>query len=330
MPTTLTHKIAADNILEKLKNTPAGQLIQGELPAYYSGSQGGDPFMLYKFYFFLCGAKTKMMGWALHYTRPQRFFCEGAEYIKNNGSDTLKSYFYGYITHYCLDMLLHPWINKITKAMSTHNTLESALDILYAKQNGIDAYTFDKEQFARDTLITTGEIDDFYMHMKYLFKDMKIKPKPYQRAYGYYAYYNSLVSRPGKKELRKLKMLNIISQVKLQTLLYQPWETYEGLFDYDFFLGLLEKAVDWSVRRIALMDAYFRGEKDMSALQSEFYNVSFHGKPIIPQEERKAFRRLYKKAPVRQIRESGLSRAQISACEKEKTPENTGEKPLLP
>ena len=81
MPTTLTHKIAADNILRDLTDTQAKRIIEENKNAYYSGSQGGDIFLLYKFYFFLLGAKSKMLGWALHYTRPQRFFCEGAQYV---------------------------------------------------------------------------------------------------------------------------------------------------------------------------------------------------------------------------------------------------------
>ena len=44
MPTTLTHKIAADNILEKLTDPQAKKIITENLPAYYSGSQGGDIF----------------------------------------------------------------------------------------------------------------------------------------------------------------------------------------------------------------------------------------------------------------------------------------------
>ncbi|WP_066684483.1 zinc dependent phospholipase C family protein [Christensenella intestinihominis] len=303
MPTTLTHKIAADNILEKLTDARAKKIITENLSAYYSGSQGGDIFLLYKFYFFLCGAKMKMLGWALHYTRPQRFFCEGAEYVKKQGSDTLKSYFYGYITHYCLDMFLHPHINAETKPMSTHNTLECALDILYAKKNGVDAYAFDKEQFARDTIVPGREIDTFYREMSYLFPGLKVDEQPYTKAARYYAYYNGLVSQPTRADLRKLGLLNVISQLKLKTMLYQPIETYAGLYDYDFYFGLLERAVTWAVRRIGLVQAFFEDRVDITQLESEFYNVSFHGKAIVPQEERKPFKRMYKKAPLVHVKE---------------------------
>lgn len=303
MPTSLTHKIAADNILERMTDPQAKKIITENLPAYYSGSQGGDIFLLYKFYFFLCGAKMKMLGWALHYTRPQRFFCEGADYVKKQGSDTLKSYFYGYITHYCLDMFLHPHINAETKPMSTHNTLECALDILYAKENGVDAYAFDKEKFARDTIVHGEEIDTFYKEMSYLFPGLKVDEHPYTKAANYYVYYNGLVSQPTKADLAKLKMLNIISQLKLKTMLYQPVETYEGLYDYDFYFGLLDTAVKWAVRRIELVQAYFEDRVNITQLQSEFYNISFHGKAIVPQEERKPFKRLYKKAPLVRAKE---------------------------
>lgn len=302
MPTTLTHKIAADNILKELKDPQAKRLITENLPAYYAGSQGGDIFLLSQFYCFLLSIKQKMLGWALHYTRPQRFFCEGADYIKNNGNDTLKSYFFGYITHYCLDMLLHPWINKETKPMSTHNTLECALDILYAKKNGVDAYAFDKQSFARNSRVETGEIDTFYRHMSYLFPGLKMREQPYTDAAHYYEYYSGLVSQPTKKDLRRLKLYNLISLLNIKTMLYQPIETYEGRYDYEFYFELLERAVALAVRRIELVEAYFEDRADITQLQSEFYNVSFHGKVVIPQEERKPFKRLYKKAPIVKIK----------------------------
>ncbi len=317
MPTTLTHKIAADHILEGLQDAEARRLITGNLNAYYSGSQGGDIFLLYKFYFFLCGSKQKMLGWALHYTRPQRFFCESAEYIKRQGSDVLKSYFFGYITHYCLDMLLHPWINKQTKPMSTHNTLECALDILYAKKDGVDAYAFDKQRFARDIFVDTGEIDAFYKHISYLFPGLKVDDAPYTKASKYYEYYNGLVSQPTKKDLRRLWLYNIVSQLKMKTMLYQPIETYEGLYDYDFYFGLLADAVALAVRRITLVEAYFEDRADITQLQSEFYNISFHGKPIVPQEERKPFKRLYKKAPLVRVHEPRKTTAEASRAGQE-------------
>ena len=61
MPTTLTHKIAADNILRDLTDTQAKRIIEENKNAYYSGSQGGDIFLLYKFYFFLLGANPKCL-----------------------------------------------------------------------------------------------------------------------------------------------------------------------------------------------------------------------------------------------------------------------------
>ena len=84
MPTTLTHKIAADNILRDLYRYQAKRIIEENKNAYYSGSQGGDIFCCI-ILFLLLGAKSKMLDGLLHYTRPQRFFCEGAQYVKGAG-----------------------------------------------------------------------------------------------------------------------------------------------------------------------------------------------------------------------------------------------------
>ena len=41
---------------------------------------------------------------------------------------------------------------------------------------------------------------------------MCIRDRPYQRASRYYVYYNGLVSQPDKKDLRTLRLMNVISR----------------------------------------------------------------------------------------------------------------------
>ena len=49
----------------------------------------------------------------------------------------------------------------------------------------LDAYTFDKQGFARDTVVPGGEIDVFYKKMSYLFPGLKVDDAPYTKAVSY-------------------------------------------------------------------------------------------------------------------------------------------------
>ncbi len=300
MPTILTHKLAADETLERIQNPRISQTICAHMDAYYSGSQGGDYFYLYHYYFFMIKYLYKMYGWALHYTRPTQFFMEAARYVKEQDSDVLRAFLYGYVTHYCLDYLIHPHINKGTKPMSTHNTLECAIDVMYAQSRGVDAMTLDRGQFVRDSFVETGEIDAFFEHMKHLYDGIIRTPNyAYRDAYRYYAGFQDSICLMDEKKLKHLKRVNLISQLDMMTMLYHPPEEIKTWYDYDFYFDLLHQATLDACKKIGLLDAYFFEGLHPSVLESSFYNISFHGKPIVPREERKVFARLYRRAPLK-------------------------------
>jgi hypothetical protein len=301
MPAFLTHMIGADNILKRLENTRAKNIITGHMDAYHSGAQGGDYFYLYKYYSMWAGHTYKMFGYGLHRARPQRFFVEGAEYVKEHPSDILKAFFMGYITHYCFDYILHPPINAIAPdAMREHNTLEYAIDTMYARDNGIDAVEFDRADFVRRTTVETNEISEFFDAMKEkLYYGFRLKPDSYHTTYRYFEKYNRKMYKPGKKQLGWMRLQNRFTMLDLFTMLYYPYEQVKDLFDYAPFFDYIEKAIQKSLYYFDIVDGYWNGERDISVLQSEFYNVNFNGMPVVPREERKFFRRQYKKAKLK-------------------------------
>lgn len=301
MPAFLTHMVGAEDVLNKLENPRAKKIIEAHKDAYHSGAQGGDYFYLYHYYSMWVGHTYKMFGYALHRARPQRFFTEGAQYIKEKNSDVLKSFFYGYITHYCFDYLLHPAINAICPdTMKNHNTLEYAIDTMYAREHGIDAIEFDRSEFVRNTLVETDELNEFFSAiMDKLYYGFKLKPGAYHTCYRYFEKYNQKMYKPSEKELRWIKLQNKFTMLDLFTMMYYPYEDVKDMFDYAPFFELIERAVQKSLYYIDLVDKYWNDEIDINILQSAFFNVNFNGIPVTPREERKAFRRLYRKAKLR-------------------------------
>ncbi len=301
MPAFLTHMVGADDVLDKMQNGRVVALIQQHKDAYHSGAQGGDYFYLYKYYSMWAGHTYKMFGYALHRARPQRFFTEGAQYIKEHPSDLLKAFFYGYITHYCFDYLMHPHINAISPdTMSNHNTLEYAIDTMYARQRGIDALEFDRAKFVAETTVDSDEISKFFDTMKKkLYYGFRLKPHSYHTTYKYFEKYNRKMYKPDEEQLKWMKLQNKFTMLDLFTMLYYPYDEVKDLYDYKPFFELIEKAVQKSLFYIDLVDAYWNGEKDITMLESAFYNVNFNGIPVVAREERLAFRRLYRKAKLK-------------------------------
>jgi len=241
-----------------------------------------------------------MFGYALHRARPQRFFVESAEYIKEHPSGVLKAFFFGYITHYCFDLYMHPDINRGTNAMTTHNTLESAIDVMYAHENGVDALEFNKGEFVEKTTVKTNELNEFFdWAMKTFFYGFKLKPGSYHTTYKYFAKFMHYLYKPDRKRLLRMKLRNPFMILNRLTLLYHPVEEIKDWYDYSYYFGLIEKSIRKSVELIGLVDEYWNGERDRSVLWSSFYNVNFNGIPVTPREERLPFRRMYKKAPLK-------------------------------
>ncbi len=301
MPAFLTHMVAADNIRKRIDNPRIQNVISAHADAYYSGVQGGDYFYSYKYYSMWAGRTYKMFGYALHRARVQRFFAEGAAYIKERQSDVLKAFFYGYITHYCLDLYLHPLIIKLgPKAMSSHNTVECAIDCMYARENGIDPWRFDKAGFIRQTLVPTNEIDQFFsMIMQKLYYGFRLKPNAYHTAYAYFETFHRMLQEPGEKKIRAMKFHDHFTVLKTATLRYLPYEAIKDQYDYPSLFRVIDKAIQKSLVLIETVDRYWNDECDQTVLESAFWNVNFNGVAIVPREERKAFRRAYKKAKLK-------------------------------
>ena len=109
MPDLITHYLFAQEIINDLKK----ELILNHLATYNLGSSGPDYFF---YYHILPYSKKKnrhqitQFGHMMHNKNIDQFFEESFIYLKENYSDTLYSYFIGYLTHYFLDRKAHPYI----------------------------------------------------------------------------------------------------------------------------------------------------------------------------------------------------------------------------
>ncbi len=137
MPNALTHYVFSHTLLENLP-TSVKEKIDGNEDFYYFGAMGGD--VLYGLNF--SSNKTKQRyGYIAHESFMKESFVEalGAEMDDQNYAFVL-----GYLTHYCLDSTMHPYVFFTEKRIgeivgeeykdNCHMLIEAAMDCYYAKE----------------------------------------------------------------------------------------------------------------------------------------------------------------------------------------------------
>lgn len=302
MPAFLTHKHAGDDIRSRITRPDILKLIQDHEDAYYSGTQGGDYFYSYKYYSMWAGYRYKLYGWALHRSRIQRFFSEAAQYTKNEDpSDITKAFLVGYITHYALDMHVHPLIQKLGPApLTSHNVVECALDCMYSLRHDTDPWAYDRAKLVRDTHVPTDEIDTFFSTMMdRVYTGFELPPAPYHTTYGYFEKMHGMLQATDRSSVMRRDLADMFTICKTRYLVYKPYDEIRDLVDYEPLFARLEQAIEHAVRLIDVMAGYWYDNRDITVVEEAFYNVNMHGMPITPVEERRAFREKYKKAPTR-------------------------------
>lgn len=136
MPAYSSHYIFAKEMMEQLRQLNNGQLCED---AVYLGTQGPDIFFFHRVLPTMPGRSCRKVGSALHRARPSVLFDEMAQYVRDSRRDiTAVSYAYGFLCHYALDRVVHPFVYGVQatltgrhpglKGFTVHNTIEFSLD----------------------------------------------------------------------------------------------------------------------------------------------------------------------------------------------------------
>lgn len=161
MPSSITHSYFAIDIYKKMPSHCKAKL-DNKLEYFKLFSQGSDPFMFYHFFIGKKAKSASSIQYMMHFEKTQEFFLKTIKFIhKNNliNESDVMSYLYGYICHYCLDLLTHPFIyykggkfcsdDKNTyKYNGLHQEIEYRIDsYLIEKKEKIDPRKFRIDKF---------------------------------------------------------------------------------------------------------------------------------------------------------------------------------------
>lgn len=135
MPAQYTHQIIAERTLEKLPENIRDKIT--DYSAYAIGAQGGDVFYFLR----VLDGKTQNLGKYLHNDDIYETFCSLYKAAKRHPEAF--SYVAGYITHYAVDIVFHPYVYGLTERMigeepswrgRWHAYIESDLDSYFVRK----------------------------------------------------------------------------------------------------------------------------------------------------------------------------------------------------
>ena len=299
MPAYLTHKLSSISAYTAVQDQEIKKIITENMTEYLAGAQGGDFVYFNHFYFLPMDYKTKIYGWLVHRARPSEYLVKASQYIQTHYSDKLMAYFFGYLNHYCLDKYLHPHVYRDSKNLSMHTYLEQALDVMYAD----NFFQIDATQIKRaeELLSLISDVDELYAFHKHMaaanYDGYRLPKRAYDRSYRWWARVMHLTDQPSKWRRFWLNIFNIFLSFDIVAFIYKSPEEVKNLYDYKKYFAGIQKSNDESLSYMRLVLNFVHGMHHPSVLESTFFNVSCLGKPVVPREERLAFRRAYRKAP---------------------------------
>ncbi len=283
MPNMYTHHVFAKEIREKLKIETLDD------NAFYLGAQGGDLFYLYD----PIDTLTKgSLGLLLHQKNIINYF----NYMKDVAEDNniIKSYIIGYITHYTLDTIMHPFIlykedeyrktaNYRNKKNNIHYLIEANLDfIIYNKY--YDVNTKLKDQFK----ICDNDIETIYSFYKDLFLkkyNRKLSKRKFRKSIKRYLVHHYKFNRMYKFKVKVARTLeNLTFTRRRLSYMFPDYNNATKFFNLEknewYYLNNLQKKYNYSLYElfeIAIEEClikikiFFESEK----LEDEIFNLSF-------------------------------------------------------
>lgn len=139
MPAAITHFLQAEKVMDELEKQ--GTKYSVDRDAFLWGAQGPDFLYCHRYLPWQRGISLKQYAKKLHREKPSSLFDAMREYVAaGNQNKIVESYLYGFLCHYSLDRIGHPYIQYHTKVLLEkdaeqneaflHNQIESVLDTI--------------------------------------------------------------------------------------------------------------------------------------------------------------------------------------------------------
>lgn len=172
MPAAITHFFQAQKVLEQLKMQSEFASLNQD--AFLWGAQGPDFLYCHRYLPWQRGDSLKEYATQLHIEKPSKTLGAMRDfYNEQSHGELVLSYIYGFLCHYCLDRVGHPFVNYGTQVLLEqqpdqneeilHNEIESALDVILLRyEKGALPVDFNLKWTVPKNAEVQSEIADLY------------------------------------------------------------------------------------------------------------------------------------------------------------------------
>lgn len=207
MPSIYFHQIFSEEVYKKLPTEIQSQA--DFLPNYYLGAQGGDVLYLYR----VISLPKKNIGAFLHDEGVYSSFLAMLHSVKS-GENSKLSYVLGYITHYVLDCVFHPFVLSLCQKYKTakHTMIESDFDSYFiekVKGEKPEEYIYPLKKENLDL----AEIFDVLYDVAIYSYGSALSEKAFLRAVKWFFIYADEIATPNSKHRKVL--FNVEGALKL-------------------------------------------------------------------------------------------------------------------
>ena len=276
MPAYLTHRIAAQRVLEK-----TGEGIKNK-EAFYLGSQGPDVLFFRNFQPWRDATLSLTLGIDMHSKHVRELFEHGLEYVRNykgEDRDELVSYMAGMVVHYAIDKNAHPFVYaKAGTDSAIHNRIEFMWDSIITKQTwGTNAYEYGFKKEIMYSKLGDG-VCGWYCDAAQNIYDTKITPAIVREAQKHYASAKQSLNDVGVAGKTALWFASRFLKFDTNSLRYAKEIDYT-LFskqEYEQMEKLLQKGIDEASQMLEFAFEYFEAGEPKE-LPEWFGDVDFSG-----------------------------------------------------
>ncbi len=138
MPACITHNLFAKNVLRSL---PEQNHVDST--AFLWGAQGPDFFFCHRYLPWMRGRSLSAYGGKIHRAKPSETLGIFRQLLHEHPQPAYRSYVWGFLCHYALDSIAHPYINARSVEWASqrppqtpgtmHGEIEAALDAIYLR-----------------------------------------------------------------------------------------------------------------------------------------------------------------------------------------------------
>lgn len=262
MPTTYTHYRFGKDVISSIPDT-IQNTINEHREAFNIGLHGPD---LLFYHNPLSSNEVSSIGYRMHDEPGTVFFTKAADTLKQLNGDCSASlaYIYGFICHFALDSICHPYVEELCEiGPISHSELEAEFDRVLLEKDGFDPLSHKVTGHITSGSETVNAIAPFFpevskRQIKTTLKSMKF-------------FLDILVAPNGAKRNLINTVLKISGNYEsLHTLLMNLEPNPECEKSNQRLMGLYQQSIPLAIRLITNFDAYLN---DAAPLDNAFQHT---------------------------------------------------------